>query len=286
MTLPHPDPFLVTLLDEREGKECDLAVLHAGFESGTWRYEQFATHILDWLPEFALTYREYSALDAHNAGPLMRKAARKVFDTEDFKRRGEFGEIILHAAVRQVYESVPAISKMFFKDSANDVVKGFDIVHLVTASSEIDLWLGEAKFYGDRKTGLRSAAESLQGHFKADYLRQECTFILDKSDPEHPLHKVLKKLLHENESLDSIISRIVVPVLVTYDCERLGKHNHDSPQLDAELVADCKDIRDWWLKECPVGISARIILFLIPLSTKTKLNESLVKKLKSRQERD
>jgi hypothetical protein len=36
-----------------------------------------------------------------------------VYTTEKFKRRGEFGELLLHAVIRELWETEPAVSKLY-----------------------------------------------------------------------------------------------------------------------------------------------------------------------------
>src|SRR3712207_6996007 len=59
--------------------------------------------------------------------------------SEKYSKRGEFGELLLHSVIRDVFHSEPAISKIFFKDSANDTVKGFDAVHVVEVEGSLEL---------------------------------------------------------------------------------------------------------------------------------------------------
>jgi hypothetical protein len=93
---------------------------------------------------------------------MSRRAALKVYTSKNFEGRGEFGEIMLHAVIRQEFDTHPAISKIFFKDRANDYVKGFDCVHVSTNDQGgLDLWLGEAKFYVRRGQAIAAVAKDL-----------------------------------------------------------------------------------------------------------------------------
>jgi hypothetical protein len=124
-----------------------LIGLCAGYEAGSWRAQQLVSHMMEWLPDFALTYEERRSFGTQNAVRRMRKAAHTIYKTEKFAKRGEFGELLLHIAIRQIFNTVPAISKIYYKDSSNDTVKGFDAVHVVVSEGSLELWLGEAKFY-------------------------------------------------------------------------------------------------------------------------------------------
>lgn len=121
----------------------------AGYESGKWRAEQLSRYLMEWLPEFCLSYSEHESIKGTNAVSQLRAAAKTVYDTDKYDRRGEFGELLLHALLRETMKTEPAISKIFFKDSVNNTVKGFDAIHVVDTPSGLELWLGEVKFYKD-----------------------------------------------------------------------------------------------------------------------------------------
>ncbi len=100
---------------------------------------------MEWLPEFALDHTEQQNINAGSAARALRNAAQRVYQTDKFKKRGEFGERLLHIAVRQVFGSIPAISKIYYKDSVNATVKGFDRVHIDRRApiTGIVAWRGE-----------------------------------------------------------------------------------------------------------------------------------------------
>lgn len=120
--------------------------LCVGYERGKWRAEQLADHAMEWLPEFALTAEECENIRHANAIDFIRRAAHNVYTSKKFEKRGEFGELFLHIAIRQVFDSLPAISKIYYKSANNDPVKGFDAVHVVGEVRDLELWIGEAKF--------------------------------------------------------------------------------------------------------------------------------------------
>ena len=190
----QPDSFLDFLVHDLDVAP-SLTGASVGYEQTIWRREQFADHILEWLPEFALSPKESASLRTNNAVTLIRKAARSIYATDKYRQRGEFGELILHILMRQVFHTIPAISKIFYKDSANDTIKGFDAVHVVNSRPELELWLGEAKFYQDIRSAIRDVAAELRVHTENDYLRQEFALIGNKIDDDWPSSDALRDLL-------------------------------------------------------------------------------------------
>ena len=157
---------------------------------------------MEWLPEFSLSTDELATLSPGTAVRLVKKAARLVYQTDKYGRRGEFGEIFLHIFLRQLYGTIPAISKIFWKDSINTTVKGFDAVHVVENAGSLELWLGEVKFYKDGASAISDVAKEIKDHIKTDYLNNEFMLIANKISSSMPHYDRLVKLLDQNTSLD------------------------------------------------------------------------------------
>jgi len=278
-----PDNFLEVRVHNINAKP-GLTGLCVGYERGVWRSSQFAQHIFEWLPEFALNDSEIKGVDSSNMVAMIRSAAKRVYDSEKFKNRGEFGELFLHAAIRQVFNSKPAISKIFYKTATNDTIKGFDAVHVVESQNgELELWLGEAKFYNDIGRAISDVIVEIQKHTETDYLRDEFLLIKGKIEPTWQHAEKFKALLSENRSLDEVFSRFCIPVLLTYDSECLKQHTvcdeNYKKAFEAEVMKHYQTFKE---KILPQGIV--IHLLLLPLNTKEFLIEELDKKLKAWQE--
>lgn len=275
--LTPPDPFLTLRVHD-----LDLAVsgLCVGYERDEWRTAQLARHVMAWLPEFCLSWDEIQSLGAANSVDLLRKAAASVYQSQKFAKRGEFGELLLHIAVRQTFGSLPAVSKIYYKTSANDTVKGFDAVHVVEKPDGLELWLGEAKFYSSITHAIRDAAASLRSHTGTDYLRSEFTVVLNMLDASWPHANELEKLLNPNTSLDQVFARLCIPVLLTYDSPCVGNHKQcDEPYIEA-FEAEIQANRALFAAaNLPDDIA--IHLFLMPLWQKQALAKALDAQLRA-----
>lgn len=257
-----------------------LTGLCAGFERGAWRCEALADGLIEALPEFALTYSEYTALNHTNAVPVLRQVARRIYETEKFQSRGEFGELLLHVVLKQVFETVPAVSKIFYKDANNVTVKGFDAVHVVASTSGLELWLGEAKFYSDARDAVRKIAEDIRNHSGPDYLRGEFIAIKNKIDDRWPHADRLRRLLDDRTSLDDVFATACVPALITFDANATARHTSDCAEYERELTAEFKEVYGAFSSEqLPADI--RIHLLLVPLKTKQDLTTALDARLRS-----
>ncbi|NUM56723.1 MAG: DUF1837 domain-containing protein [Candidatus Hydrogenedentes bacterium] len=279
LTHPKPDAFL-TVRAHNIDVQPSLSGLCAGYERGSWRTEGLADHLMDWLPEFALSATECEDLRHQNATKLIRRAAKRVYESEKFRNRGEFGELLLHIAIRQVFDSLPAVSKIYYKSARNETVKGFDAVHVVGPPDDLELWLGEAKFYDDIGQAIHDVVAELQAHTDTDYLRDEFALIVNKIDPKWPHAERLRKLLEPETSLDQVFQRACIPVLLTYDSPCVAKHTTcDSTYVrafESEILTHHKNFSN---RKLPREI--RIHLFLMPLKEKVHVLQVLDQKLKA-----
>lgn len=288
--MDQPDAFLNVLFHEI-GDAGDDLVLCAGFERGEWRNNQLADHVMEWLPEFALDYSELSEISHANALRMTKKAAKIVYKTEKYGSRGEFGEILLHIAIRQVYKTVPAVSKIYYKSAVNETVKGFDAVHVVKRGDDLELWIGETKFYEKLSKAIYDVSKEITDHLETDYLRSEFILIKNKIDPKWPEAVKLKSLLHENSSLDDVFQRVCIPILLTYDSDVVDKSNvcdeEYKENIKNELLTSYESLRKKLKSEYKNKFSQDFPLtahvILVPLKEKKKLIAALDERLKALQ---
>lgn len=263
-----------------------LTGLCAGFESGEWRGDAFSRHMMEWLPEFALTFSEFDNLRGHNAFESLRNAAKVVYSTEKYGRRGEFGELLLHILMRQVFNTLPAINKIYYKSSSNETVKGFDAVHVVVNEDEssLELWLGEAKFYNNASSAIRDVVEELKKHTERDYLRGEFLLIKNKLDENWPHFDKLRELLSPNTSLDDIFDAVCIPVLITYDSKIVDSYPKNKLTYIEDFIDEVTKYYKVFKDKCEIidlPKVLRIHLFVIPLGKKSELVKMLDERLKA-----
>ena len=257
----------------------DLHGVCAGFESRQWRKDQLVDYLFEYLPEFALTYSEFEKLTGENVVAKMRQAAASIYQSKEFRNRGEFGELLLHAIIRETYNTIPAISKIYYKDGPNETVKGFDAVHVVVTDDTLELWLGEVKFYKNISDAISDVIKEINQHIETRYVRNEFIAITNKIDTKWPHADRLKTLLHPNTSLDDVFSNTCIPVLLTYDSTILAKYNNKCDEYVQEISEEFQRFHKIFcdkLGEFPLTIH----LFLFPLNTKAELINSLESKLK------
>lgn len=283
MSYPQPpEPFLELKIHNLASTP-PISALCAGYECGKWRSSQLAEHAMEWLPEFCLTANELKSITSSNALKMIRKAAQLVYQTDKYKNRGEFGELFLHIILRQIYGSIPAISKIYFKDSVNNTVKGFDAVHIINIKDKFELWLGEVKFYKNARKAILDVIDEIQDHTTQDYLKNEKMLLLNKIDIDQksPFHPILSKLLNPNTSLDELFDCARIPILITYNSKTLDKHKKTTEKFNLELEHEVMKFFDYFKnKTLNLNIPIKLHVFLLPLQGKSVLIKKLDEELK------
>lgn len=271
-------PFFKVIIHKDENIP-DLHGICAGFEGLKWRKEQLVDHLFEYASEFALNYSEYIDLNGENAIAKIRQVAANIYKSKKFESRGEFGELLLHAIIRETYNTIPAISKIYYKDGPNETVKGFDAVHVIDLGETLELWLGEVKFYQDISSAMYSVIEELKQHIEVRYIKSEFIAITNKIDSKWSHSDKLKALLNPNTSLDDVFENTCIPVLLTYDSKILAKYNKSCKEYIDEITQELIQYHDKFcndLGKFPVTVH----LFLLPLNTKKELIECIDKKLR------
>jgi Cap4 SAVED domain len=262
--------------------EADLLGLCAGYESGSWRADASAKHLIRHLPQFFLPIEAWDNFNTATGVEQMARAARAIYTTDQYDHRGEVGELLLFSIMREHYDSEPLVAKFYFKCSANDTVKGFDAVHLVSGEEGPELWLGEVKFYTRISAAIRDVLTELREHLDTDFLREEFMWIEQKMGDGAAHHAQIRRLLDESTSLDDVFKVLHVPILLTYRSSAISSYSVEDDayitQIADELSKHFDTFRD---KELPKHV--QIHLFLVPLAGKAHLLRSFDERLKALQ---
>jgi len=246
----------------------------AGFEAGKWRAEALSKYLIrDCLLDFALTRDEKQGIGAETAGRQLAEAAAWLYNTTSYKSRGEIGELLLHVVMCQFYGGRPVVAKVYFKDAANDTVKGFDSVHVCGAGDKLELWLGEVKFYSQIGSAIADVAKELEKHLSFDYLKAEFIPIRRKMEASAEDEALILAMTDKNVTLDKIVKRICVPVLLTYDSETVGSATAVTETFVSSFSQELMPIYDKFVEKLP-AIPVRVHLCLLPLGSKAALSDS------------
>lgn len=275
-----PLPFFDLVIHESD-REPGLTGACAGYEGTKFRNEDLANYLFEWLPDFALKYSELEEFNSGTAMKMVRQAAKTVYTTDKYGKRGEFGELLLHALLREVFNSEPAISKIYYKSATNETVKGFDAVHIVEAADGLELWLGEVKFYEDATKAIYDITKEITAHTDHDYLKNEFILIGNKIDSRWKNAEAVHDLINGRKSLDQVFERVCIPALLTYESDCIAANSRVCEEFYSALCEEMEVLHQKFAeKELP---EVRIHLFLVPLHKKGELVRILHDKLEGLQ---
>lgn len=275
-------PFKSEQVIEEKISEPTLKAYYVGFDQNQFRLMPLVDVIRNVIPEFALGYHCGQQIPLTEIVERLKEAAETVYLTEKYQTRGEFGELILHLLLRDFLETIPLISKIYFKDSHNVPAHGFDGVQITINNGEKKLWLGESKLYKSGSEGIKDLAGDIEKHVNADYIRREFSLISRKLPNDVPEIEYWRSLMDKHQKLDTIFSSIVIPMVCTYNSAVYKKHNDNTSECLADFVQEWRALNEQFVK-LKGNIQTEIILMLLPVTDKDSLNTELDNRLKTMQ---
>ena len=289
--------------------EAELKTYLVGFDIDSknnryYRLERLVTLLESVIPEFAFGYHEGKTVGIVRIVDVVREAAKSIYKIEEFEktreiylndgyipdddvarnylRRGEFGELILHLLLRDFHNTVPLLSKIYFKDAYGSITHGFDAVHIQPQTKT--LWLGESKLYIDGKAGVKALIKDIKNHFKRDYLNDEFTIISKKLKP---YDNIVEKdywleLMDENTTLLNLLESVSIPLLCTYSSDLFRKFDDENRKEFVEAYEkEVRKLKKYFdtKNDHPLKTSLNIVLLLFPVRCKNELVRKMHEKL-------
>jgi hypothetical protein len=274
-------PFNSDLVIEERIRQATFRTYHVGFDQNRFRLEPLTDVIRRVIPEFALGYYGGMQIPLTDMVERLKEAAQTVYLTDKYKTRGEFGELILHLLLRDFCDSIPLVSKIYFKDAHNVTVHGFDGVHVTIKDRK--LWLGESKLYLDGKHGVRDLAADLQKHVTADYLKKEFALLSRKLPASVPDIEYWRELMDKHKKLDEVYAGIVIPMVCTYSSPLFKNHSDNTIEYFSAFEQECRELLAEF-ETCRVATECDVVLMILPVPCKNELNAALDARLKHMQQ--
>jgi hypothetical protein len=275
-----PRPFKSEKVLEELISDSTLRAYHVGFELNKFRLKPLVDIICRVIPEFSFGYHEGVSVPHIEMFEKFQEAAEIIYQTDKFKKRGEFGELILHLLLRDFHNTIPLVSKIYFKDSIDMAVHGFDAVQITDDGKTKKLWLGESKLYKVGKNGIDELIEDLKKHVTGDFLRNEFQLLYKKLPDQIKDVEYWRDLMDKHTRLDEIFNSLVIPMVCTYSSNLFKNHNDATKAFLADFDSECKGLHAHF-EEKKIKTDVEVILLLLPVSDKDELNQALHNKLKA-----
>lgn len=231
-------------------------------------------------------YDEFQLLEGDHQKMFLKAFNTKFkynYSASDLAKRrlGIYGESLLYAVLRHLYNANTLVSRGYFYDVQKKTeVTGYDSFQLIQREGEIELWFGETKFYEDGIAAIDKVFSNIGKAISDDYLvNTNFTTILQKKgnilDKESKLYKILDKwdkciIESLEEELINNQIKLVYPVLVTFD--KVGNDYNET------IKTTIKHINDNYshLKFDEISIEYSIFFILMPIEDVKQSKETII----------
>ncbi len=281
MTSPYDDKpkrlFACIASDNSGNIQCESYCV--GFELGHWRSDSYADHMMEWLADYAL-HEDELRVSHVNMYVRLKEAAARIYTSKNYQSRGEIGEISLHAICRDFFGTIPFAPRVFYLTSSNDVVKSFDMVHVrYISDEELELWLGEAKFYKSSVDAIDAAIDSVEKHIDQGFLKNQKLILGPQVSKNVPRYDEIRDLLSTQTSIDDLFRTAVFPICIAADSDAAAEYAHSSPEYHDRVKQELDKLAAK-LEKTSLPKKIRILLIYIPLESKDDLAKLFDDRLK------
>lgn len=300
------DPAKVVVVKVNDHDIDGLLINHDLNDDGQYEYRerQFVDEVIKYLPEYAMGSDPMPTLPA-DLIQYLRDAAKSVMKIKNigevkrcldanipleqwepkaqnvYLTKGVFSELILHFLLRTFKNTIPLISKIYFKDSYSHEAHGFDAVHV---TEDRKLWLGETKFYSDGKQGIAALINDLNEHLKHDYLKDQFFIISRALDHSNQRRKEWVHALNTATRLEEKLDMIIVPLLCIYEDE-FATTIIDTINQQGNIDTLCLDhfsaLKEYFDKKnnFPNKDRVQLVLILLPVESKRRIVSDMLNRI-------
>jgi len=271
-----PEPFLVEFhANTKDGLLHSFSGFDVRYALQKWRHENFAKHLIEWLPEFSLKASEIVNILAHNAEAILARSINAFSDTE-IPRDRLTAELILHAILRSRQNSEPVACKVFYKSAGK--LSEFGNAHIVQIPGQDDqLWLGLARLIAanDMDATLTQICAILDKTISETVLSAEREIVISLREPLHhqPKADVFNQALHRNSPVDDMLNVLCFPILLTYDSDALA--SGWLADYVKKLKTEIETHFSTFTSKLPTNIKqVKVLVFLLPMESVEQLTKA------------
>ncbi len=250
------------------------------------REEEFLDHILNTIPNYALSTEERAKCSVGAIRELWKTAVKRFVKNS---KTGEFGEIILFHLLELLENAVQVVNKMTLKTSGNMHYHGADAIHFGIDGELRILFLGESKTEQKIFSGvLKSALDSINEYSKDKELNDinlASGYMSDEIPDE--LKKEIKSYLDPATSDLSNFTQTHA-VLIMFDDETLKEleQKHSGAELLNKVIDKYNDDIKDYIKQIEEKVDSyedlknkQFLFYVIPCKDIKKLRQKFFEEI-------
>lgn len=264
-------------VDDSEIKRA-LYAYDVEYDGRIWRKRELIEHLLDWLPEVALSPRVLASYN-HLSARRLPGEALKALD-----RRGPtdmpqlIAALILHAILRHHFGAEPIACRIFF--SIGGTMRSTS-AHIVPLTTGDEIWLGRSHLVtaSNHHTVVSEVLSELRTALTRDVLHEERDIIIQLREPRHLRADNLDGILKSTGKTSDLLKVIRLPVLVAYDSDTL-QAGFNAAYINL-LQREVEDEYDRVKRQIGDELSnVQVSLFLVPIECAATLARDFEKQLR------
>lgn len=234
--------------------------------------------MLDWLPEVSLPAKvlaEFSHLEARG---LTRKAVEAVETNGLIDDNKLLVELLLHAVLRQYFNSEPIACKVFHGHGPNRTNTS---AHIVPNADGDQLWIGRSRVttVTNHEEVLKAVANEMETALLSEFLRDERNLIVSLREPRHMRSSTIDSVFSRRGKTEDLRRCLRLPILIAYDSDiiRDGFTDDYVEHLRSETIDRYSVIKT----HLPTSLTdVQVHVFLIPMENPTILLETFGRRLR------
>lgn len=274
----------------------DFKSYYVGYADNQYDWDNLLNTMMDALVDFVYGFHK-RAVEPDKAIATLKRALFKLIKPQQvLKRTGEVGELLLHIILRDFFDTLPLLQKVYLKTNPNDAAKGFDIIHAKDENGELNIIFGEAKLYENPNEAIRDLITDLETHYVIDFMLQEfiligdhpaesCLLPQDLSEKYKVLYDRLERLsdyifMNPEQALQigQVFDKTSIVLFCAFKSDTFLKYKQVTDEFRAEMEEQLVKLYSKFNNEKP-ECPGNIIFVLFPLLDHNMLINLFIKKM-------
>lgn len=204
-------------------------------------------------------------------------------------RYGFYGEVLLDLILRSFFKTDVLLARGYMYDPlVRGEPKGFDAFHIIELNGDIQLWLGEAKFYVKYKKPVDDVLKKIGISLSDNYVNRNVLALIDKQSFFTTPCSRLTGIMNRWEGNPSInISKEIAKENITITYPIMIAYQPSAGAAYDDCISECLDYINDKISELSITIhnsfKYKIFFIFLPVDDVAKVKECVYKWIDSKE---